>query len=180
MRRGDKVRSLGFVIEGLVTMERTDAMGVRSILGSVSAGSVFAEAFAASGQPCEVDAVASVDTTVAHIDLAHILLTRPTACRYHSRVVRNLFAAMAQRNLALTRKITDVTPSTIRGRPMSYLSDQAEQHADEQDVFHVPYTPQQLADYLCVDRSALSSELTRMKSAGIIDYRKNDFWFVRG
>lgn len=178
VRRGDKVRSLGFVMEGLVTMERTDALGARSILGSVSAGGVFAEAFAVSGQPCEVDAVATVDTTVAHIDLARILLTCPTACGYHSRLVRNLFAAMAQRNLALTRKIADVTPRTIRGRLMSYLSDQAAQHADERGVFHVPYTRQQLADYLCVDRSALSSELTRMKNEGIVGYEKNDFWFV--
>ena len=180
VHRGDKVRSLGFVMDGLVTMERCDALGNRSIFGSVSAGGVFAEAFAASGEPSEVDAVAATDCTVAHIDLARILLTCPTACSYHSRLVRNLFGAMAQRNLSLTRKIADVTPKTIRGRLMSYLSDQAERHADERGVFHVPYSRQQLADYLCVDRSALSTELTRMKKEGVIGYEKNDFWFVRG
>ena len=180
VRRGDKVRSLGFVMEGLVTMERTDALGNRSILGNVAAGGVFAEVFAASGAPSEVDVVATVSTTVAHIDFERILNTCPTTCSYHAKLIRNLFAAMGQRNLALTRKIADVTPRTIRGRLISYLSDQATRHADERGVFHIPYSRQQLADYLCVDRSALSTELTRMKKDGIIDFEKNDFWFVEG
>lgn len=179
LHRGDKVRWLGLVMEGLVTMERSDVMGNLSILGNVAPGGVFAEAFACNGAPSEVDVVAVVDTTVAHIDFERILSTCPTACTYHSKLVRNLFNAMGQRNLALTRKIADVTPRTIRGRLMSYLSDQATRHADEKGVFHIPYSRQQLADYLCVDRSALSTELNNMRREGLIDFEKNAFWFVR-
>ncbi len=180
VHRGDKVRCLGFVMEGQVITERTDALGNRSILGSVGAGDVFAEAFAATGTESDIDAVAAIDSTVALIDFERVLKTCPTTCAHHARLIRNLFGALAQRNLALSRKIADVTPRTIRGRLMSYLSTQRERHGDERGAFSVPYSRQQLADYLCVDRSALSTELTRMKNEGIIDFEKNVFWFVEG
>ena len=169
VRRGDNVRCIGFVMDGRIITE---------ILGSVGAGDVFAEAFAATGMAVDVDVVAAVDSTVTLIDFERILCTCPTACSYHSRLVRNLFSALAQRNLALSRKIADVTPRTIRGRLMSYLSTQKARHGDEQGVFTVPYSRQQLADYLCVDRSALSSELNRMKKDGLIDFDHDNFWFV--
>lgn len=178
LRRGDRVRSLALVLDGRLTMERTDVLGNRSILGSVAAGDVFAEAFAATGSPAEVDVVAATDCSVAHIDLDRVLRTCANACAFHERLVRNLFAAMGRRNMALTRKIADVTPRTIRGRLTSYLSDQA-RNADQSGVFHIPYTRQQLADYLCVDRSALSTELSRMRAEGLVDFDRNDFWFPR-
>lgn len=178
VRRGDNVRCIGFVMDGRIITERTDALGNRSILGSAGAGDVFAEAFAATGMAVDVDVVAAVDSTVTLIDFERILCACPTACSYHSRLVRNLFSALAQRNLALSRKIADVTPRTIRGRLMSYLSTQKARHGDEQGVFTVPYSRQQLADYLCVDRSALSSELNRMKKDGLIDFDHDNFWFV--
>ena len=178
LRRGDRVRSLGLVLDGRLTMERTDVLGNRSILGSVAAGDVFAEAFAATGSPAGVDVVAATDCCVAHVDLARVLRTCSNACAFHEQLVRNLFAAMGRRNMALTRKIADITPRTIRGRLTSYLSDQA-RDTDASGVFRIPYSRQQLADYLCVDRSALSTELSRMRAEGLVDFDKNAFWFPR-
>lgn len=168
VHRGDAVRFVGYVLAGQLTLERGDVLGNRSILGTLRSGDTFAEAYAAAGKPSGVDVVAAAPCEVALIDIDRILGTCSNACAFHARLVRNLFAAMAQRNVALTRKIADITPRTIRGRLTSYLAEQA-RTADEQGIFRIPYTRQQLADYLCVDRSALSTELSKMRAEGLID-----------
>lgn len=177
IRRGDAVRFVGLVLEGRLTLERTDAFGNRSIMGVARPGDTFAEAYAAAGMPCGVDVVVDAPCEAAFIDLDRILSVCSNSCSFHARLVRNLFASMAQRNVALTRKIADVSPRTIRARLMSYLSEQA-RSTDEQGVFRISYTRQQLADYLCVDRSALSAELSRMRAEGLIDFKKDAFRFV--
>lgn len=179
VRRGDAVRSVGLVMAGQVSMERTDALGNRSILGTAGPGDTFAEAFAAGRVPADVDVVGMAPGGAAFIDLERVLTTCSNACAFHARFVRNLFAAIASRNVALTKKIAAVTPRTIRGRLMSFLSDRAAE-ADAHGVFRIPYTRQQLADYLCVDRSALSHELSKMRDEGIIGFEKNAFWFEKG
>ena len=176
VRRGDRVRSVGLVLAGRLSMERTDALGNRSILGTAGPGDIFAEAYAASSTPSDVDVAGIVPGSIALIDLERILNTCSNACAFHARLVRNLFAAMAARNIALTKKIADISPRTIRLRLLSFLSEQA-RHADGHGVFHVPYTRQQLADYLCVDRSALSHELSKMRAEGIVGFEKGAFWF---
>lgn len=179
VRQGDRVRSVGLVLAGRLSMERSDALGNRSILGTAGPGDTFAEAYAASGTPSDVDVAGIEPGGVALIDLERILNTCSSSCAFHARLVRNLFAAMASRNIALTKKIADVSPRTIRGRLLSFLSEQA-RHADERGVFRIPYTRQQLADYLCVDRSALSHELSKMRGEGILGFEGNAFWFEGG
>ena len=179
VRQGDRVRFVGLVLAGRLSMERTDALGNRSILGTAGPGDIFAEAYAATGAPSDVDVAGIAPGVVALIDLERILGTCSNACAFHTRLVRNLFSAVAARNIALTRKIADISPRTIRERLLSFLSEQA-RRADEQGVFRIPYTRQQLADYLCVDRSALSHELSKMRAEGIVGFEKDAFWFAKG
>lgn len=179
VRQGDRVRFVGLVLAGRLSMERTDALGNRSILGTAGPGDIFAEAYAATGSPSDVDVAGIAPGAVALIYLERILGTCSNACAFHTRLVRNLFSAVAARNIALTRKIADISPRTIRERLLSFLSEQA-RHSDEQGVFRIPYTRQQLADYLCVDRSALSHELSKMRAEGIVDFEKDAFWFAEG
>lgn len=185
LRRGDAVRFMGLVMDGRLIMERTDELGGRSILGAASAGDLFAESYAASGQPCGVDVVAATDCTLARFDVERVLCVCSNSCAFHTRLVRNLFAAVAERNIALTRKIADVSPRTIRGRLTSFLSEQAASagvagKTGEQASFTVPYSRQQLASYLCVDRSALSTELSKMRADGVVGFERDRFWFERG
>ena len=174
MREGDASRAIGVVLAGAVRMERTDAWGGRSILGRAAFGETFAEAYAcAPGSRMGVDVVAASPSVVLLLDVERVLTTCPSACAFHARLLRNLLGAIAAKNLQLSRKISDITPRTIRQRLLSYLSAQA--RAAGSRHFSVPFNRQQLADYLCVDRSALSHELAKMREEGIVDFDRGDF-----
>ena len=163
---GDTVEALGLVLSGGVNIESVDVWGSRSILGHVGPGQVFAETYAClPGEPLMVDAVARLQRTC------------PSACAHHAALIRNLLAVTSQKNLALSRRIFHTSPKTIRGRLLSYLSAQALR--ENSRSFAIPFDRQQLADYLGVDRSALSAELGRMRAEGLIRFRKNEFELLR-
>ena len=157
---GDTVEALGLVLSGGVNIESVDVWGSRSILGHVGPGQVFAETYAClPGEPLMVDAVAAQRTEVLFLNTARLL------------------AVTSQKNLALSRRIFHTSPKTIRGRLLSYLSAQALR--ENSRSFAIPFDRQQLADYLGVDRSALSAELGRMRAEGLIRFRKNEFELLR-
>ena len=164
---GDTVEALGLVLSGGVNIESVDVWGSRSILGHVGPGQVFAETYAClPGEPLMV-----------FLNTARLLRTCPSACAHHAALIRNLLAVTSQKNLALSRRIFHTSPKTIRGRLLSYLSAQALR--ENSRSFAIPFDRQQLADYLGVDRSALSAELGRMRAEGLIRFRKNEFELLR-
>ncbi len=174
LREGDQVRAIGLVLEGSVRIERTDAWGTRSIMARASFGETFAEAYACiPGATLGVDVVAAEPCCVLFMDTRRVLRTCPSSCSFHSRLIENLLGALASKNLKLSRKIVDITPRTIRERVLSYLSAQSRQAGSRS--FTIPFDRQQLADYLCVERSALCHELAKMRREGIIDYHKASF-----
>ena len=107
------------------------------------------------------------------LDVGRVLQVCPGGCPFHSRLLRNLLQVMALKNLNLTRKISHITPRSIRERMLAYLSNEAVRQGTMD--FRIPFNRQQLADYLSVDRSALSAELSKMKREGLLDYQKNHF-----
>ena len=166
---------IGLVLSGSVNIENSDIWGNCSILDNVTPGNIFAEAYACSfGEPLMVDVVAAQDTEILLLHVEKILKTCPTACVYHSRLIRNLLMVMASKNLGLTRKINNISPKTIRGKLSSYLSTQAQRQNSNE--FTIPFNRQQLADYLGVDRSAMSHELSRMQKEGLLIVQKNRFY----
>ena len=120
-----------------------------------------------------VMASAAEKTQVLFLNVNRILVTCSPACEFHSRLVRNLLTIMAGKNLMLTRKIDHMGQRTTREKVMAYLSFQADRQ--NSGSFLIPFDRQELADYLAVDRSALSAELSRMKKEGMITYKKNFF-----
>ena len=102
-----------------------------------------------------------------------ILTTCSSACRFHSLVVQNLFFAISEKNRKLMRKLTHMSKRTTREKLLSYLSDEAKRHG--RSSFEIPFNRQQLADFLSVDRSAMSSELGKMRDEGILTFQKNRF-----
>ena len=173
-RAGDTVQSMGLVLSGCVRIENDDVWGNRSILDQLEPGQIFAETYACiPGEPLMVNAVAGAPTQVLFLDAARLLRICPDACPHHAKLIRNLLAVSAQKNLTLSRRIFHTSPKTIRGRLLSYLSYQARRQGSYQ--FSIPFNRQQLADYLGVDRSALSAELGKMQRDGLLTVEKNRF-----
>lgn len=165
---------IGIVLTGLVHIVQEDYWGNRNIIAPIRVGNMFGEAFA-----CLPDAAATVDVVVMQeadilfMDAGKILhagevMTEPQKC-----VAMNLLAVLAQKNLFLTEKIRYLSQRTTRQKLMFYLSDEARRH--HSPVFSIPFNRQELADFLSVDRSAMSAELGRIKREGLLEYTKDRF-----
>lgn len=171
---GEHAKNMGLVVNGSVEIVRDDFWGNRQVLGTAGAGELFGESYAC--MPDEVfmiTAQAAEDCEILFLEIGKILSVCSPACEFHSRLIHNLLYVMAEKNLRLTRKIDHMGQRSIREKVMAYLSFQAEQQKSRS--FPIPFNRQQLADYLAVDRSALSAELSRMQKDGIISFEKNQF-----
>lgn len=171
---GEAAPALGVVLEGAVRMEENDVWGARHIVGMAGPGQVFAEAYAClPGQPMLVDVVAAQPARLLFVDAAKLLRPGPGGCGHHARLAANLAAVLAGKNLQLAQKARLLTPRTIRERLLSYLSAEAARQGGPE--LCLPFDRQQLADYLSVDRSALSAELGKLRREGLLTCRKNRF-----
>ena len=174
LKAGDFTDNMGLVLAGSVNMEIDDLWGNKTILGHAQVGQLFAETYACiPGEPLMVSVVAAEKCSVLFLNAAHLLTTCQSACAHHNKLIRNLLQISAGKNLALSRRSLHTSFKSIRARLLSYLSEQAKQNGSYQ--FSIPFNRQQLADYLSVDRSALTRELAKMKDDGLIDYDKNCF-----
>lgn len=176
---GEIIECMGLVLSGSVNIENNDVWGNKNILSHIDAGQIFAETYACiPGEPLMVNVTAAEKTTVMFLNTARLLQTCPHCCIHHNKLIKNLLQITAQKNLNLSCKILNTSSKTIRGRLLSYFSVQAMQYGSYQ--FTIPFNRQQLADYLSVDRSALSNELSKMKNEGILTYEKNTFILKQG
>lgn len=174
LRVGERADSIGLVLSGSVLVIQEDIWGNRNILSKAGQGQTFAAAYAcAAGSVLNVSVVAETDVTVMFMNVNRILNICPSACSYHSRIVRNLLGELAEKNLRFSEKLTHIVQRTTRAKLMSYLSAVAQSKCKYE--FDIPFSRQQLADYLSVERSGLSLELSKMKRDGILDYHKNHF-----
>ena len=171
---GDPARFLGIVLSGAVQIVREDYYGARSVLTVVQPGGLFAEAFSCAGlDTMPVSVMALQPGAVLLLDAGRVLTGCSNACPFHRRLIGNLLQGMAQKNLALTRKIRYMSQKTTREKLMAFLLDQAKQHGCPE--FVIPYDRQALADYLGVERSAMSAEIGKLKKAGLIESK--GAWF---
>ena len=171
---GDYVTDLGMVLSGSILIQTDDLWGNTTVLDKIGPGQIFAETYACvPGEPLMVDVVARTEVQVLWLKVHRILHICDHGCPVHSQLIERLMMILARNNLNLSYKISHTTPKSIRGRLLSYLSHQATQYGGNQ--FSIPFDRQQLADYLHVDRSALSNELSKMQREGLLDYHKNQF-----
>ena len=173
-RAGDAVSAVGLVLSGSVSIENDDVWGNKSILDRAGPGQVFGETYACvPGEPLMVSVVAAEEAEILFLDVSRILHVCSIACEFHSKLIRNLLAISAQKNLNLSRRIFHTSSKSIRGRLMSYLSFQAARQGSRE--FTIPFNRQQLADYLSVDRSAMSNELSKMQREGLLRVERSHF-----
>ena len=171
---GDEVRSVGVVLDGSVHVLQDNYLGNRTILAQIDAGSIFAEAFTcAEVDSVPVSVMAAERTTVLLVDYKRIITTCSSSCLFHTSLIQNMMRLLAQKNIRLTQKMEIVTHRTTRERLLAYLSAQAVQTGSR--LFNVPFNRQQLADFLSVERSAMSAELSRMQADGLIRTNRSEF-----
>lgn len=173
-RTGDVVTSLGVVLSGSVLIENDDIWGNTTVLDCVGPGQIFAETYACTpNEPLMVNVAAAEPAQILFLNVGRVLHACSNACGHHTALIHNLLTLSAQKNLNLSRKIFHTSPKTIRGRLLSYLSYQSMRSGSS--TFTIPFNRQQLADYLNVDRSALSNELSKMQRDGLIQVDRNHF-----
>ena len=165
---------MGIVLFGSVTIESNDIWGNRTILSHVGKGQFFAETYALlTDEPMLVDATANEDCGILFLEINRLTNTAPGNDEWRVRILNNLLTISAHKNLALSGRSFHISPKSIRGRVMSYLNSVSLQKGSR--TFDIPFDRQQLADYLNIERTALSKELGRMQKEGIISVRKSHF-----
>lgn len=173
-RFGDRVDSIGLVLSGGVDVVTEDYWGNRNIVAAAGPGQTFAESYACvQGAALGVGVQAVQPTEVLFLNARRLLTTCSSACAFHARLVRNLLFLVASKNLQMNEKLAHVTQRSTREKLLSYLS--AESMKQGVSSFDIPFNRQQLADYLSVDRSAMSGELCRMRDEGLLQFDKNHF-----
>ncbi len=178
LRAGDTADSVGLVLSGSVLVIQEDVWGNRNILSKAGPGQTFAAAYAcAPGSVLNVSVVAETPVTAMFLNVARVLNVCPSACAHHSRVIRNLLGELAEKNLRFSEKLTHMGQRTTRAKLMSYLSAEAQRLGTYE--FEIPFSRQQLADYLAVERSGLSLELGKMQAEGLLVFHKNRFLLKR-
>ena len=162
---GECVHSMGLVLSGNVQIESDDVWGNHSVLDDITPGFFFAETYASlSKEPLMVNVVsAAAKTEVLFLNIGRLLTTCTNSCTHHNRLIHNLFFISARKNLLLSRRIFHTTPKSAQSAAANSLD------------FTIPFNRQQLADYLNVDRSALSAELSKMQREGLLTTERNHF-----
>ncbi len=174
LREGERIERLMMLVKGELHIQRDDYWGNRSIISMVGVGEMFGEAYAApESGPLMNDVLAVEDSAVIFLDIGKLLTVCPNGCKFHAMAVKNLFFAISEKNRKLVRKLGYMSQRTTREKLIAYLSEEAKRH--NSGSFSIPFNRQQLADFLSVDRSAMSNELCRLRNEGLIEFEKNRF-----
>ena len=178
MHAGEKADRIGIVLSGSLAVSTYDLSGRRTLIKRIGPAEIVAAAQALAGSDTmSVDVEADEDSDVLTLKSDRILAPCENACAFHARLVRNLMQSLAVKTLELNRKIDILSHRSTQDRLMAYLHAVAQQKGT--DDFDIPFNRQQLADFLCVERSALSAEISRLSALGLIASRKNHFWLRR-
>ena len=174
LREGERIERLMMLVKGELHIQRDDYWGNRSIISMVGVGEMFGEAYAApESGPLMNDVLAVEDSAVIFLDIGKLLTVCPNGCKFHAMAVKNLFFAISEKNRKLVRKLGYMSRRTTREKLIAYLSEEAKRQ--NSGTFSIPFNRQQLADFLSVDRSAMSNELCRLRDEGLIEFEKNRF-----
>ncbi|MBR5793209.1 MAG: Crp/Fnr family transcriptional regulator [Anaerotignum sp.] len=174
LRQGTHLSDITILVAGALHIQKDDYWGNRSILGHIGVGEIFGEAYVAPESGVLInDVVAIEDSAVIFFDVKKIITTCPSACQFHTRVVQNMFFTISEKNKKLVQKLDHMSKRSTREKLLSYLSEEAQKQ--NSSTFTIPFNRQQLADFLSIDRSAMSNELSKMRKEGLLDFEKNCF-----
>ena len=171
---GNPAKYIGIVLSGEVQMVQVDYYGNRSIISVIGERELFAEAFAAAEvRALPVSAIANEPSEIMLIECAHILHTCQNNCGFHQTLIYNLMKDLALKTLTFHQRIEITSKRTTREKLLTFLSLEAAKVG--KNSFEIGFDRQELADYLEVERSGLSAEISKLKKEGVIENRKNHF-----
>ncbi len=170
----DPCDRIGIVVTGAVRLTRQRIDGGRNVLETIPENGVFGSTYVFRDVPTMgISASAVGETTVLLIEIAKLSHPCHKVCYAHMQFIRNLLAVMSQTTFALKQKLRILSQRTIRARLMLFLNIRAKRAKSVE--FDIPFDRQALADYLCVDRSALSAELSKLRKERKVEFVKNHF-----
>ncbi len=172
--RGESISDITLLAEGKLHIQRDDYWGNSNIISVIVVGEMFGEAYATPNSGAILnDVIAVEDSAILFFNAKRIITTCPSACRFHSLVLQNLFYAISDKNRKLVQKLAHMSNRSTREKLMSYLSEESSRQ--NSSTFTIPFNRQQLADFLSVDRSAMSNELCKMRNEGLLAFEKSKF-----
>ncbi len=173
-RAGDTTDTMGLVVSGSTLIIQEDVWGHRNILSRCNPGDFFGEPYAATPNSIlNISVVAETNCEIIMLNVRGILTTCASSCDYHQKLIRNLTGVLAQKILIFNDKITHISKRTTRAKLLSYLSTESIRHNSLS--FDIPYDRQKLADFLCVERAAMSVELSKLQKEGVLKTKRNHF-----
>ncbi|MCD8020987.1 MAG: Crp/Fnr family transcriptional regulator [Clostridiales bacterium] len=165
------------MVEGKLHIQQDDYWGNTNILNTIEPGELFGEAYVAPDSGAMLnDVIAVQDSTVIFFNAQKVITNCPSACRFHSLVIQNLLFSISDKNRNLVQKLSHMSKRSTREKLMSYLSEESKKHNSA--TFTIPFNRQQLADFLSVDRSAMSNELCKMRDEGLIIFERSRFTLI--
>ncbi|WP_167958281.1 Crp/Fnr family transcriptional regulator [Anaerosporobacter faecicola] len=171
---GDTTSKIGLILSGCAHLVKEDYWGNHTILSEVMPGEYFGEAYACLKQEAfQISCVATEATTILFFDMQKVVTVCSSACHFHTRLIQNLMKALARKNVFLMQKLDYISQRSTKDKLLAYLSAQATKQGT--NAFTIPFNRQQLADYLSVDRSAMSNELCKLRDEGLLTFHKNSF-----
>ena len=174
LTEGQEAKYFGIVLKGSVQLERVDYYGNRSILTSIEPSQLFGEAFACAGiKSLPIDVIAAEDTDILFIDVKRAASSCDAACAFHAQLIINLLNIVAKKNLVLHQKIEITSKHSTREKLMTYLFLQEKNTGSR--TFTIPYNRQELADYLAVERSGLSAEISKLRNEKVLECNRSTF-----
>ena len=175
---GQSVPFVGIVLSGKVQIVKEDFEGSRNIMADIEPGNLFAEAYSCvQTDHLPVTVLSVTESEILWVNYRRIVSTCTSACQFHARLIENMLMILASKNIQLSQKIEHISKRTTRQKLLAYLFDQSAKHKTRE--FVIPFNRQELADYLCVDRSAMSNELCKLQSEGILTFRLNHFQLIK-
>lgn len=173
----ESVNYVGIVLNGIVHMLKEDSCGNKTIIVVIKNTELFGETFAcASSFPSTVSFFSASKTQILFMPFDKIMRSCSSSCVFHHKLIKNMVTLISNKNIYLMEKLEILSKRTLRDKILTYLSLQAQRHKNK--YFQIPMGRIELADYLCVNRSALTRELSNMKADGLIDFDKNTFRLI--
>ncbi|MBR5287964.1 MAG: Crp/Fnr family transcriptional regulator [Clostridia bacterium] len=174
LHQGEPARFIGIILDGSVNIISSDISGNHTLVTHLQHGNLFAETFAcAELDSIPASVIAAEDSVIMLLEYKRVITGCRNGCMAHSLLVTNLMRSIARKNLRLSQKLSILSRRSTRSKLIAYLSTEKQKSGTSR--FMIPYDRQELADFLCVERSAMSAELSKMKKEGIISFRKNEF-----
>jgi CRP-like cAMP-binding protein len=177
--QGEQMEDVVLIVKGGANIENIDSLGNITIISELKRGDVYGVESAYAGEEVYKDSLIATEKSLVLFMNKHRLITPcENKCRRHEFVTKNLMSIVAETNISLLDKMMHMSKKTIRDKLLSYFSSMSVKSNSE--YFEIPFNKTQLANYLSVDRSALTTELSKMRDDGLIDYEKKQYRLIKG